>query len=77
MKKIILLFILFLLPALVLAEEAVRTWTTSAGKEIVGVWEMEKDTEEEKIHIRSNGKLYRVKVDKLSPGQTRHTSRKR
>ena len=77
MKKIILLFILFLLPALVLAEEAVRTWTTSAGKEIVGVWEMEKDTEEEKIHIRSNGKLYRVKVEKLSEADQTYIAEKR
>lgn len=37
MKKFILLLILSLIPALVLAEETVRTWTTSAGKEMVGV----------------------------------------
>jgi len=56
----------------------VRTWTKLNGEKLVGKWEMEKDADEEKIHIRycSNGKLYRVKVDKLSPGQTRHTLRK-
>ncbi|MBQ2820358.1 MAG: caspase family protein, partial [Thermoguttaceae bacterium] len=77
MKKFILVFILFLLPVLVLAEEAVRTWTTSAGKEMPGVWEMEKDTDEEKIHIRSNGKLYRVKVEKLSEADQTYIAEKR
>ena len=77
MKKFILVFILFLLPVLVLAEEAVRTWTTSAGKEMPGVWEIEKDTDEEKIHIRSNGKLYRVKVEKLSEADQTYIAEKR
>ena len=77
MKKFILLLILSLIPALVLAEETVRTWTTSAGKEMVGVWEMEKDTDEEKIHIRSNGKLFRVAVKKLSEADQTYITEKR
>jgi len=60
-------------------EKSVRTWTKLNGEKLVGKWEMEKDTDEEKIHIRyrSDGKLYRVKVDKLSESDQAYVAKKR
>ena len=58
MKQLLILVILFLLvPALVLAEEPVRTWTTVSGKTLSAVWMTDSDVGEGRIRLRSGSQF--------------------
>ena len=67
MKKLTILFVLFLLPILVFAEESVREWKSKSGKTII---EASLDTEDvsdpETVFLLKEGKKFKIPFKNLS-----------
>ncbi|MDO4574289.1 MAG: SUMF1/EgtB/PvdO family nonheme iron enzyme [Planctomycetia bacterium] len=75
MKKLWILSFFALLPSLLFADEAVRTWKSKTGKTIIEAkWDSENDPDVETVFFFKEGKRFKYAFEKLSDEDQKYVS---
>ena len=77
MRKVLFILLTLAIPALLLAAEPVRVWTTKDGQTTQAAFDVARDTDSATVPLTKDGKKYKVPFDKLSKADQDYVTRVR